>query len=165
MGWAARVGVTSMSRVWPLYFSVFPRIYMRPPYIYFVGPRCVCVCVCVCLCVYSRVGASCVGRPTCVCAVWAPLRRVNTNMARVSRVINYQPSEGDKLPTSEAAVRRVITYQHRTNFPRCRANLPRCWRALGVYTPSKLAAGRPVRCRPLRSADGRTQFSSSRCFR
>ena len=34
------------------------------------------VCVCVCLCVYSRVGASCVGRPTCVCAVWAPLRRV-----------------------------------------------------------------------------------------
>ena len=123
------------------------------------------VCVCVCLCVYSRVGASCVGRPTCVCAVWAPLRRVNTNMARVSRVINYQPSEGDKLPTSEAAVRRVITYQHRTNFPRCRANLPRCWRALGVYTPSKLAAGRPVRCRPLRSADGRTQFSSSRCFR
>ena len=25
---------------------------------------------------YSRVGASCVGRPTCVCAVWAPLRRV-----------------------------------------------------------------------------------------
>ena len=25
----------------------------------------------VCLCVYSRAGASCVGRPTCVCAVWA----------------------------------------------------------------------------------------------
>ena len=31
-----------------------------------------------CLCVYSRVGASCVGRPICVCAVLAPLRRVNT---------------------------------------------------------------------------------------
>ena len=29
------------------------------------------------LCVFSRVGASCVGRPICVCAVWAPLRRVN----------------------------------------------------------------------------------------
>ena len=39
---------------------------------------CVFVCVCVCLCVFSRVGASCVGRPICVCAVWAPLRRVNT---------------------------------------------------------------------------------------
>ena len=26
---------------------------------------------------YSRVGASCVGRPICVCAVLAPLRRVN----------------------------------------------------------------------------------------
>jgi hypothetical protein len=25
----------------------------------------------VCLCVYSRAGASCVGRPTCVCAGWA----------------------------------------------------------------------------------------------
>ena len=35
------------------------------------------VCVSVWLCVFSRVGASCVGRPTCVCAVWAPLRRVN----------------------------------------------------------------------------------------
>ena len=35
------------------------------------------VCVCVCLCVYSRVGASYVGRPICVCAVSAPLRRVN----------------------------------------------------------------------------------------
>jgi hypothetical protein len=45
---------------------------------YFVGPRCVFVCVCVCLCVYSRVGASYVGRPICVCAVSAPLRRVNT---------------------------------------------------------------------------------------
>ena len=44
---------------------------------YFVGPRCVFVCVCVCLCVYSRVGASYVGRPICVCAVSAPLRRVN----------------------------------------------------------------------------------------
>ena len=32
---------------------------------YFVGPRCVFVCVCVCLCVYSRVGASYVGRPIC----------------------------------------------------------------------------------------------------
>ena len=30
-----------------------------------------------CLCVYSRVGASYVGRPICVCAVSAPLRRVN----------------------------------------------------------------------------------------
>jgi hypothetical protein len=30
---------------------------------------CVFVCVCVCLCVYSRVGASYVGRPICVCAV------------------------------------------------------------------------------------------------
>jgi hypothetical protein len=30
------------------------------------------------LCVYSRVGASYVGRPICVCAVSAPLRRVNT---------------------------------------------------------------------------------------
>ena len=29
-------------------------------------------------CVYSRVGASCVARPTCVCAVWAPIRRINT---------------------------------------------------------------------------------------
>ena len=36
---------------------------------------CVFVCVCVCLCVYSRVGASCVARPTCVCAVWAPPAR------------------------------------------------------------------------------------------
>jgi len=36
---------------------------------------CVFVFVGRCLCVYSRVGASCVGRPTCVCAVWAPLRR------------------------------------------------------------------------------------------
>ena len=36
------------------------------------------VCVCVCLCVYSRVGASYVGRPICVCAVSVPLRRVNT---------------------------------------------------------------------------------------
>merc|ERR1712194_703965 len=45
-----------------------------------VGPlRCAFVCVCVCLCVYSRVGASCVGRPICVCAVLAPLRRVNKN--------------------------------------------------------------------------------------
>ena len=35
------------------------------------------VCVSVWLCVFSRVGASCVGRSTCVCAVWAPLRRVN----------------------------------------------------------------------------------------
>ena len=35
------------------------------------------LCVCLCLCVYSRVGASCVGRPICVCAVLAPLRRVN----------------------------------------------------------------------------------------
>ena len=35
------------------------------------------LCVCLCSRVYSRVGASCVGRPTCVCAVWAPLRRVN----------------------------------------------------------------------------------------
>jgi hypothetical protein len=35
------------------------------------------VCVSVCFCVFSRVGASCVGRPICVCAVWAPLRRVN----------------------------------------------------------------------------------------
>ena len=59
------------------------------PHAYFVGPRCVfvrvcfCVCVCssvcsclfvcvcVCLCVYARVGASCVGRPICVCAVLA----------------------------------------------------------------------------------------------
>ena len=39
----------------------------------FVGPRCAFV---LCLCVYSRVGASCVGRPICVCAVLAPLRRV-----------------------------------------------------------------------------------------
>ena len=43
-----------------------------------------CVFVCVCVCTLdkglwsSRVGASCVGRPTYVCAVWAPLRRVNT---------------------------------------------------------------------------------------
>ena len=27
------------------------------------------LCVCLCLCVFSRVGASCVGRPICVCAV------------------------------------------------------------------------------------------------
>jgi len=33
------------------------------------APRCVFVCVCVCLCVYSRVGASCVGCPICVCVV------------------------------------------------------------------------------------------------
>jgi len=52
---------------------------VSPPY--FVGPRCVFVCVCVCLCVYSRVGASYVGRPICVCAVSAPLRRVNTYKA------------------------------------------------------------------------------------
>ena len=32
--------------------------------------------VCVTLCAYSRVGASCVGRPNCVCDVWAPFRRV-----------------------------------------------------------------------------------------
>ena len=39
---------------------------------------CVCLCVCVwCLCVHSRVVASCVRRPVCVCAVLAPLRRVN----------------------------------------------------------------------------------------
>ena len=38
---------------------------------------CLCVCVCVCLCVYSRVDASYAGRPICVCAVSAPLRRVN----------------------------------------------------------------------------------------
>ena len=38
---------------------------------------CVFVCVCVCLCVFSLVGASCVGRQICVCAAWAPLRRVN----------------------------------------------------------------------------------------
>ena len=50
----------------------------REPAPYFVGPRCAFVCVCVCLCVYSRVGASCVGRPICMCAVLAPLRRVNT---------------------------------------------------------------------------------------
>ena len=43
------------------------------------APRCVFVCVCVCLCVYSRVGASCVGRRMCVCVVSAPLRRVNTS--------------------------------------------------------------------------------------
>jgi hypothetical protein len=35
------------------------------------------VCVCVCLCVYSRIGASYVGRPIFVCAVSAPLRRAN----------------------------------------------------------------------------------------
>jgi len=40
------------------------------------------VCVSVCVGVFSRVGASCVGRPTCVCAVWAPLRRVNTYECR-----------------------------------------------------------------------------------
>ena len=37
-------------------------------------PRCAFVCVCVCLCVYSRVGASCVGRPICVCAPGQRLR-------------------------------------------------------------------------------------------
>jgi len=47
---------------------------------YFVGPRCVFVCVCVCFCVYSRVGASYVGRPIRVYAVSAPLRRVNIYM-------------------------------------------------------------------------------------
>ena len=45
----------------------------REPAPYFVGPRCAFVCVCVCLCVYSRVGASCVGRPICVCVpCWHP---------------------------------------------------------------------------------------------
>ena len=37
-----------------------------------------CHGVCVFVCVLTRVGASCVGRPICVCAVLAPLRRVNT---------------------------------------------------------------------------------------
>ena len=56
----------------------------------FVGPRCVFVCVCVCWCVYSRVGASYVGRPICVCAVSAPLRRVNThNQCSVLKSVIY----------------------------------------------------------------------------
>jgi hypothetical protein len=38
---------------------------------------CLFVFLCGCVCSLDRVGASCVGRPTCVCAVWAPLRRVN----------------------------------------------------------------------------------------
>ena len=41
----------------------------REPAPYLAGPRCAFVCVCVCLRVYSRVGASCVGRPICVCRV------------------------------------------------------------------------------------------------
>jgi hypothetical protein len=46
---------------------------------YFAGPRCVFVCVCVLLvCVLSsRCLVQYVGRPICVCAVSAPLRRVN----------------------------------------------------------------------------------------
>ena len=64
---------------------------------YFVGPSCVFVCVCVCLCVYSRVGASYVGRPICVCAVSAPLRtmrplggaeRASSRVFRISREEN-----------------------------------------------------------------------------
>ena len=34
--------------------------------------------------VYSRVGASCVGRPICVCAVLAPLRRVNISIRNIT---------------------------------------------------------------------------------
>ena len=62
---------------------------------YFVGPRCVFVRVCVFLCVYSRVGASYVGRPICVCAVSAPLRRVNTYIYPAARA--YRASF--ELPT------------------------------------------------------------------
>ena len=47
---------------------------------------CVFVCVCVCLRVFSRVGASCVGGPICVCAVWAPLRRVKRSSPAAQRV-------------------------------------------------------------------------------
>jgi len=49
----------------------------------------VLVCVSVWLCVFSRVqGASCVGRPTCVCAVWAPLRRVKIKETKSLQVKN-----------------------------------------------------------------------------
>ena len=66
----------------------------------------------VCLFVFSRVGASCVGRPTCVCAVWAPLRRVNKYTCYDSSTVLYlqikpegkykvapQPDDGTPQPT------------------------------------------------------------------
>ena len=57
-----------------------------------VRPGCAFVCVCVCLCAHSRVGASCVGRPICVCAVLAPLRRVNKDKPRVRGSSTYLPT-------------------------------------------------------------------------
>jgi hypothetical protein len=47
---------------------------------------CLCVFVCVCVCMYSRVGASCVGRPIYVCVPCRhPLRRVSTDTVRLLR--------------------------------------------------------------------------------
>ena len=113
--------------------------------------------MCVCLCAYSRVGTSCVGRPTCVCAVWAPLRRVNTKRPatrwvrpRRSRRTCDQRCGGRVSPKTSGPTRstRVKTFSPVSCFPpevffSHAARGSGCRSHAGVLGRSFFAAARP----------------------
>ena len=79
----------------------------------------------VCLCVYSRVGASCVGRPTCVCAVWHPSGALIQILLGASHTSarDRLPRRGRRFTNSvELFVRRIVDIfgqEFKTSFPAC----------------------------------------------